>query len=425
MFVSAIDNDVRTSEFVRRRFAAVTTYDLLVLTAGIWFLGKFLRYAFPPLFETLQGIYGVSNTVVGLAYTGLMGAYALTQFPSGVIADHIGSVRVLVWGVLITAVGGGLIAIDVGFGVIAGAMIIIGIGTGVHKTVAVGLLARAYPAQTGRVLGAFDTAGTYGGVVAPLAVTAVLAMPMLAVPVPGAPWRSVFVYGAVLGLVFGGGLVLRQVPTQEPETHQSQSPQSVGSYLRVFTDRRFSIFVIVTLLFGFAYNGLVAFLPLYLSNTAGLSTATAGVLYAVVFAVGAVQLVSGAVSDRFGRLPVIAGTLIIATLGLGGLVVVDTIGAIGAGIFIIAIGIGTHGFRPVRGAYLTEVLPETLAGGGLGAVRTLLMGAGAVAPGVIGVVADRAGFRWAFLLLTVLLAGAAVVAVGLLLTERSAQCSVS
>jgi len=29
----------------------IREYDVLVLTSLIWFLGKFVRYAFPPLFE--------------------------------------------------------------------------------------------------------------------------------------------------------------------------------------------------------------------------------------------------------------------------------------------------------------------------------------------------------------------------------------
>jgi len=43
----------------------IREYDVLVLTSLIWFLGKFVRYAFPPLFEPLQASYGVSNAAVG------------------------------------------------------------------------------------------------------------------------------------------------------------------------------------------------------------------------------------------------------------------------------------------------------------------------------------------------------------------------
>jgi MFS family permease len=71
----------------------------------------------------------------------------------------------------------------------------------------------------------------------------------------------------------------------------------------------------------------------------------------------------------------------------------------------------------VRSAYLMELLPERLAGGGLGVVRTLLMGAGALAPSAVGIVADAVGFRSAFALLAGSMGLAAVVAAGLWVTE--------
>jgi len=49
-------------------------------------------------------------------------------------------------------------------------MLVIGAGTGAHKTVAVRLLARVYPARTGRALDVLDTVGALSGVVAPVAV---------------------------------------------------------------------------------------------------------------------------------------------------------------------------------------------------------------------------------------------------------------
>ncbi|MUW15968.1 MFS transporter, partial [Halorubrum sp. CBA1125] len=83
----------------------LVAYDVLALTSLVWFLGKFVRYAFPPIFGTLQASYGVSNAAVGAAYSGLMIVYALLQFPSGAIADRIGAVRVIATGAAVAGVG--------------------------------------------------------------------------------------------------------------------------------------------------------------------------------------------------------------------------------------------------------------------------------------------------------------------------------
>jgi len=409
----------------------IREYDVLVLTSLIWFLGKFVRYAFPPLFEPLQAGYGVSNAAVGAAFSGFMAVYALLQFPSGAIADRVGAVRVIAAGAIVAGVGSLSLIFDTPFAVLAGAMLVIGAGTGAHKTVAIRLLSRVYPVRTGRALGAHDTVGALGGVAAPAAVTLFVAAPpalaALLTRLPGADWRGLFVVTGVVALALAVIFSLRvpgRLPADADRGPEREGPEpSARDYLALFEDRRLAAFVLVTIAFSFAYNGAVAFLPLYLSQAAGLSTATANLLYSALFAVTLVQLVSGDLSDRLGRFPVMVATLALAAAALVGVVALARgetgagAGPIVLGALVVAFGLGSHGFRPVRGVYLIEALPERLAGGGLGVVRTLLMGAGALAPATVGAIADASGFRSAFGLLAGALALAAVVAAGLWATE--------
>ncbi|ELZ37901.1 major facilitator superfamily MFS_1 [Halorubrum saccharovorum DSM 1137] len=413
------------------RLGRIREYDVLVLTALIWFLGKFVRYAFPPLFESLQASYGVSNTAVGATFSGFMAVYAALQFPSGAIADRVGAVRVIALGAVVAGVGSLALLFDTPFAVLAGAMLVIGAGTGAHKTVAVRLLSRVYPVRTGRALGAHDTFGALGGVAAPAAVTLVVAAPpalaALLSRLPGAHWRGLFVVTGVVALALAAAFYLRvpgRLPTDADRGPDREAPDPrARDYLALFEDRRLAAFVFATVAASFAYNGAVAFLPLYLSEAAGLSTATANLLYSALFAVTFVQLVSGDVSDRLGRFPVMVAALGLAAAALVGVVAfAGTGGETGAGpivlgAFVVAFGLGSHGFRPVRGAYLIDALPDRLAGGGLGVVRTLLMAAGALAPATVGAVADASGFRPAFGLLAGALALAAVVSAGLWATE--------
>jgi len=405
----------------------IREYDVLVLTALIWFLGKFVRYAFPPLFGPLQASYGVSNAAVGAAFSGFMVVYALLQFPSGAIADRIGAVRVIAAGAGVAGVGALALLFDTSFAVLSGLMLVIGAGTGAHKTVAVRLLSRVYPARTGRALGAHDTFGALGGVAAPAAVTLFVAAPpaldALLSRLPGADWRGLFVVTGVVALALAAAFSLRvpgRLPADADRGPEREGPDpGARDYLALFRDRRLAAFALVTVGFSFAYNGAVAFLPLYLSRAAGLSTATANLLYSALFAVTFVQLVSGDLSDRLGRFPVMVAALALAAAALVCVVALGGTGAgpIALGAFVVAFGLGSHGFRPVRGAYLIEALPDRLAGGGLGVVRTLLMGAGALAPATVGAVADASGFRPAFGLLAGALALAALVAAGLWATE--------
>jgi MFS family permease len=396
-----------------RRFAR---FDALVVTALVWFLGKFLRYAFPPLFETIGTTYGVSRTVLGTAYTGLMLVYAAMQFPSGLLADRLGAVRVITAGVLVSAAAGFALAVDAPLWVLVGAMGLVGAGTGTFKTVGVSLLSRAYPRQTGRALGVFDTFGTFGGVVAPAAVVAATALP----PVLGTPWRSLFLAGGVVGVGLAVAFA-RRVPRRLPDEPAGVATDRSGAsnptedsdgiplraYVALFRDRRFALFVVVTICFSFAYNGVVAFLPLYLSEQTAVSSATANLLFSVLFLVSLVQLVTGEASDRVGVAPILALTLGAATAGLVAVLAVSATGEpFVLGGAVVLLGLGAHGYRPVRGAYMMSVVPESVAGGSLGVVRTLLMGAGSVSPAIVGYLSETAGFGPAFRLLAAALVAA-------------------
>jgi len=415
-----------------RRFAA---YDVLVLVSGIWFLGKFVRYAFPPLFETIQSTYAVSNAVVGAAFTGFMLVYAAMQFPSGVLADRFGSVCVVVAGASIAALGAFALVVPSPFVVLVVAMLVIGLGTGFHKTVAVRLIARVYPARTGRALGAHDTLGAFGGVAAPTVVVVVLSAPpavgWLLGWLPGSDWRVIFLLTGVALSVFAVAFALRfrgrfttdttHVGQTDDAANDSQLEPGLREYVVLFGARRFSVFVLVTASVSFAHNGAVAFLPLYLSSEFGVTTAAAGVLYSLFFWATFVQLVTGDLSDRIGRLPVIASTAALGAVSLWALVVLPALPVVAIGALIFLLGVGAHGIQPVRGAYLMELLPARLSGGGLGIVRTLLMSAGALSPLIVGVVADSSTFRVAFGLLAASMAVGAVGAVGLWLTEPASQ----
>ncbi|MGB9963517.1 MFS transporter [Halobacterium hubeiense] len=385
---------------------------VLFAASGVWFLAKFLRYAFPPLFPELRALYGVSNGVLGAAFTAMLLVYALLQFPAGVVADRLGPARVVAAGVAVTGAAALLLSVPVPLSVLVVGMVLVGVGTGVHKTVAVDLLSRLYPSSRGRALGVHDTFGAFGGVAAPAVVVALADDP---------GWRALFLGGGALAVALAAVFWLRtperaREPSAASDTGADETAP-LRDYRGLLADRRFAGFLLVTVGFSFAYNGVVAFLPLYLTDAARLDGATASLLYSALFAVSLVQLTTGELSDRLSPLAVVVGTLALATAGLLGLLLAGRSPVV-LGATVVAFGLGSHGFRPVRGAYLVDLVPDSLAGGGLGVARTILMGAGAVAPAVVGFVSERAGFRAAFGVLFASLAAAAALAGWLLVTDR-------
>ncbi len=395
----------------RSQLRRLGRFDAIVLTSLLWFLGKFIRFSFPPLFERIAGVYEVSTAVLGTAFSGLLLVYAVLQFPSGLLADRFSSVTVIGVGALLAVAGALMLAFDAPLVVLFGAMLMIGAGTGTFKTVGVRLLSRTYPRQTGRALGVFDTFGAFGGVAAPAVVVVFADLP----GVLGAGWRTTFLLASVVGIGVTATFVAR-VPARLPDADGDATDTGDGvpfrAYAGMFREWRFSTFVVVTILFSFAYNAAIAFLPLYLTEEAGLASDTASLLFSALFAVSLVQLLTGEVSDRTGTLPVIALTIGLATVGLGSVVLLSGVaGPLVLGAAVVCLGLGAHGYRPVRGAYLMSVIPASVAGGSLGAVRTIQMIAGASSPALVGIISETAGFQPAFWLLTAALAVATVISV--------------
>jgi len=385
----------------------LSTLDVLALTAGVWFLSKFLRYALPPLFPTLRGVYAVSNTQIGLMFTSLMAGYAVMQFPSGALADRVGTVAVLTGGAVVAAAGALLLFLSPRFLVLVAAVVLIGIGTGSHKTVAITLLSTVYADRTGGALGVMDTVGESAGVVAPALVAVVLAAAV--------DWRLLFVGGAVAGIGLGLSLYRRvDAPNTDDGDGADADDAGLREYLVAFRAPRFAVFAALAVLVGFVINGVVSFLPLYLTE-AGLSTGRASLLYSGYFVASAVQPFTGDAADRLGSLRMSAVLLGAASGSLVGLILGS--GTLALGAAVLGLGLGLHGFRPVRDAYLMDVIPDDVAGGTLGVVRTTMVGVGAAAPAAVGYVSDVASFRAAFLGLAGAVVLAAVAAVGLSATE--------
>ena len=374
-----------------RILESVRVYRLVVLVSLLWFMVQFLRFVFPPLFETLQSVYGVSNTQTGIMFTLMMLSYAVVQFPSGVLGDRLGLPTVIFAGAAVFTAAALLAAVSPSFLVLTLAAMLIGLGTGPHKTVAIPLLSRRYANHPGRVLGIMDTVGQLGGMAAPLVVVA-LATVFL--------WQSVFLFGALLSavLLVTFYITVKTDPTvaavRFSEGGTNTSADGEAAYRTVFSNRTFLLFVVVSICFTFSWNGLASFLPLYLTTEKGVSTGLAGMLYSLLFGMTFSQALTGEIGDRVGKLTISVVLFAMMGLSVGGLLFADSLLALFA-VTIVA-GFGFHGFRPVRDAYLMDIIPDGIGGGTLGGVRTLMTGVGALAPAIIGILSDTVGFFAAF-----------------------------
>lgn len=420
-------NPANRAGTVRDRLAS---YEVVLLISGIWFLVQCLRYLFPPLFDTFQTTYGVSNTETGLLFTALLIGYSIVQFPAGMLADRFSEAKIIAGGAAGFAVAALIAAGAPTFLTLTGSAVLIGLTTGIHKTVAIPYLSRTYGDRKGFAMGVMDTIGQFGGAAAPLFVTVVL--------VSALPWNVAFLAAAAVSAAFAGLFYIRVVRREDPvgivndnddgddndDSGDDAAVRAVDadgteaaaddvqdvkdvSYREIFFNVKFLLFVLIVMAFTFAWNGFTSFLPLFLIDAKPLGDETASLVYSLLFVASLTQTVTGWISDRLSQVNLMLSLLSVIVVGLTLILFVDSVWALSG--LTLVIGIGFHGFRPVRDAHLMELIPESIRGGTFGVVRTLMTGVGAVGPATVGYISDVSGYVAAFSFLSAVLAGAVVL----------------
>jgi MFS family permease len=365
------------------------------------------RLAISPVVPDVTAAYSVSTGAVGLALTGMWAAYALAQFPSGVLADRVGERRVILAAVGTTAIASGLLAVAPTFPVFAVTVVALGVGAGLHYSVATTFLARHFR-DVGRAIGVHVAGGPLAGLVAPVAAAAVAV---------SYGFRPALLVGAAVAVpvfvLFWAAV--RPTPPARPD-EPMRSRFELGPVRELLARPQIRYTTVLAVGGAFCWQATASFLPAFLIGHHGYSAATASVLFSAYFVVhGATQPVMGGLSDRIGRDAAAAGVFGLGVVGYGTLVV-------GSGLAVLAavpvVGVAMSWGAPVQTRFIDH-LSEAERAAGFGLVRTVYMLLGATGSVVVGTLADVVGWDVAFGALAVLLGlEACLAAAGALRTRR-------
>ncbi|MFQ3320893.1 MAG: YNFM family putative membrane transporter [Natronomonas sp.] len=350
------------------------------------------RLAISPVVPSIVADFAVSKGAIGLALSGMWAAYALSQFPSGVLADRFGERRVILTAVGVTTVASLLLSLSPNYPVFALTVVALGAGAGLHYSVATSFLARHFE-QVGRAIGIHVTGAPLAGLVTPVIAAAIGAR---------YGWRTAMLLGASVAIpVFAlFWLRVRETPPARPElTLRSRFELGPVRELLARPEIRYTTAMAVG--GAFCWQATASFLPTFLIEYHGQSPATASALFSAYFVVhGASQPILGTLSDRIGRDAVAASAFGIGVIGYGTLLV-----ASGRLVFaaIPLVGVAMSWGAPVQSRFIDH-LSETERAAGFGLVRTVYMLLGALGSVVVGTLADVAGWMVAFGLLVGLLA---------------------
>jgi sugar phosphate permease len=333
--------------------------------------------------SALAASLGTSTATLALIDTGFLGAYALGQVPSGLLADRVGARRLVGFGMLASAGACAWFGTSSTAAALVLAFAMNGLAQatgwpGCTQTVALHTTA----VERGKVMGLWSTCYQLGGVAATALAAFLLA---------SSGWRAAFLAPAAwLALV--GSLVLRFLPDAPPDkvsdvgsVERNTKQESDDARRRLLRDP-------VLYAYGASYfciklirYTLLFWLPFYLHASAGFDAVQSGYL-SISFDIGGVvgSVGLGYLSDRVGGKRSLAAVCSLGLLALA-LLVYARLGHAGAlAHFAVMALVGTLLFGPdslISGAAAQDLGGQRAAAtavgivNGLGSVGALLQGA--------------------------------------------------
>lgn len=338
--------------------------------------------AFWALLPVFASELGLSLAEVGVLAAARAFLSALVHMVSGALSDLIGRPLLLLTVCLAwLAVGFFAMGLAPSFPsllLLCGGM---GAAVGLWHPPAMAVISRVYADRRGFALSAHELAGNVANLITPT----VIGLAVVAVS-----WRLVLsahlLPGLLVALVFWIGMP--RVPTG------GTARLELGAYrdaMRVLLSNPTVLGMsAVSALRTGAQTALNAFLPIYLAYTFGMTPAEYGPYLSALLALGILSpLVGGAVSDRFGRRPVLLVGLIVA--GLLCLLLPGT--APGPGLFALlaAVGLFLYALRSVIFAYALDVSAGGVAASAVGFIFGIQGLVAGLAPAALGYVALAAG----------------------------------
>jgi MFS family permease len=386
--VSALSRSVAVAAGVVRDLRRDGSPAVLVAVSFGWFLTLGVRVVYPALLPQVTGEFGVSNATAGLFVGALWTAYALLQFPGGVLADRVGERLVLAGSVLLTGVAVVGVGLAGSVGAFVAATVALGLATGLYGTTRITVVAAVYDRMETTAIGVSQAAGNVGNVVLSASAGVVAA---------ALGWRFGFGFLLPLLLLAGVGLWVAVPRHASAATHDEPFARTMRRVLAAVRQPRVLAVTLLLSLNMFLYQSVTGFLPTYLVARKGLSPGVAATLYSLFFAAAiGVQFLSGAVADRRGNRVAIAVFVGLSVPAFLVLTVARGLPAVAGSVLLLACLLG--GMPPINAAGV-GALPEEIQGSGFGLLRTGYIAFGAVGPPTVGLLADAGRFDGAFLLL--------------------------
>jgi multidrug resistance protein len=385
---------------------------ILAWICALIFVNQLGFGAIVPAVPLYARTFGVSLTAIGLTIAGYGLARLLSSLPAGQISDRLGRRHALAIGGIVTVLGNVLCALATTYEPFLAARFVAGIGAGFILTASQIMLADiSTPERRGRIM------ATYSGVFSFAVGLGPLPGGMLAEQFGlAAPFWAYSVMGAGAALLAWFRVpetrLLRTTTGGQTGGRTAASRPSFLAQVRLMTVQ--PGFLLITLV-GFAIffsrtGGLFNVIPVLGQERLGLTPDQIGLGLASISVMAIIlSYPAGALTDRFGRKPVIVPSVILTGVSFLLFLLAPSFGWFMVACIAWSIAGGVGGAAPT--AYAADIAPPGMNAAAMSSFRMLAETGYVLGPLVLGLVADvfgaNAALGWtaAFLVVVGLLFG--------------------
>ena len=339
----------------------------------------------------LKTYFGFDDATAGMLGTVTLATSALGGLVFGVVADRLGRTRALMGTILIFSLASLGAATSQSVTQLLMWRALLGIGMGGEWASGAVLVSETWPpAHRNKAISIVQSGWAIGYILAAVMAALILGSPSLG---PDS-WRWLFVAGVLPAFLILW--VRRNVP--EPAVWSEKRAARVSNPFAVIFGRRLIRRTLLVILLGstlqFAYWGIFFWLPGFLARPVTQGGAGMGIVgslgWIIPVQVGAYfgYLTFGFIADRVGRRPTFIGFM----LGAATLVPIYALMARSPLVLLLlgpVLGYVGHGYFSMFGSFVAELFPTPVRATGQGTSYNAGRLAGALAPYVIGVLAQQ------------------------------------
>jgi len=359
-----------------------------------------------PLLPLIRDDFALNYAQAGLVVSAFNLSYGIGQLPAGWLADRIGHRMLITVGISGVALSGLIIGLSPTYIIMVVFLVLLGLmGGGYHPAAAPLVSASVEPKNRGRALGLHQIGGSCSYFAGPLIAAAIAAT---------LGWRGSFIVVSIPVIILGIVLYALLGRWGYAKKAEYRTPSGGGSHPETLPtqalDRwRYLVpFIILAIVVEALLNSTIQFIPLFLVDHFSRSKEAAAALLSIVYSSGFwAGPLGGYLSDRFGRVPV----LLVTSLLAGPIVYLLGVVSYGWGLFLVlpVIGMSMFSRMPVVESYLISHASERRRSTVLGIYYFGSRGGPGIALPIMGSLADRFGFHTTFTIV-----GAVMLAVTLI-----------